>query len=212
MSRAIFLAELDGVFAAADQFFIFPRPAFAPAMVAFEHFHAFGDELFVGLVQFVFVRQFRLEHEFAAQVEGLEILGRGRAHCFAQGPLDVLQRQRQQAALEGDAEHDDVGVEFRAEEIFADAGDVQPEIVVGLRVAAASCPPAARTLKSCLPSSVRIVGVLNRLTTAAVRSGLPTRRLPFGSRLRTASSGIDAEQQVGLAVGNDAPRCGRRAS
>jgi len=79
-------------------------------------------------------RGLRFVRDFAAQLER-EPVFRGRAaHGFLDAVFEAVERKREFAALEGDTEHDDIGVKLGPENALGELGNIGAEITSGIGV------------------------------------------------------------------------------
>ena len=95
-----------------------------------------------------------LESELSADVEGLEVLAVLAADRVLDRPADGSRGDGDEAELERDAEHHDVGVELAAEPLLAELGEVAGEGVLGAAMLEDLLAKLLRARSPALPSSV----------------------------------------------------------
>ncbi len=143
----------------------------------------------------------RIVRDLAAQAEREPVLGRPAAHGFLDAVLEALQRQRQFPALEGDAEHDNVDVELRAEDALGKLRDIGAEVTARVGVL------AQRLLERL---DAEIVGAEQRIDRRRLlpvddHAGARAAHAQVAFRIEPACrlEDVDADHEIGLAVGDD---------
>ena len=139
--------------------------------------------------------------DFSAEFEGEPVFGGGAAHGFLDAIFEAGEGEGKLAALEGNAEHDDVGVELGAEAAFGKQGDIGAEVAGGVGVFAQGF--LERIDAEVVGAEERVDGGRFLAVDDGVGFGAGDAEVALGIDAARSFEDVDAEHEVGFAVGDD---------